>query len=195
MDFCFGLLIYDRYLTFFYFMELYPFLFDILKFTISGVGVVWIAIYLIKPYIDRNERIQMLEFRKSISNQTLSLRLQAFERLVLFIERINPGNLLLRLNVNDFTAAELHTLMLEEIRNEFQHNITQQIYVTTKVWVVVKQVKEQTLSLVNGTLRELPENATGLDLAKTILMRISQTEENPYDLATNMIRTDFEDLF
>ena len=71
-------------------MVIYPFLLDILKLTVSGVGVVWIAFYLIKPYIDRNEKIQMLEFKKSLSNQTLSLRLQAFERLVLFIERINP---------------------------------------------------------------------------------------------------------
>ena len=160
-------------------MVIYPFLLDILKLTVSGVGVVWIAFYLIKPYIDRNEKIQMLEFKKSLSNQTLSLRLQAFERLVLFIERINPENLLLRLNVNDFTAQELHTLMIEEIRNEFQHNITQQIYVTTKVWAVVKQVKEQTLSLVNGSIRELPQNTSGLDLAKLLLNRRTQSENNP----------------
>ena len=76
-------------------MNLLPFLQDVVKYTIAGAGVVWIAFYLIKPYLDRDEKIQLLEFRKTLSNQTMPLRLQAYERLVLFIERINPANMLI----------------------------------------------------------------------------------------------------
>jgi len=176
-------------------MVIYPFLLDILKLTVSGVGVVWIAFYLIKPYIDRSEKIQLLEFKKSLSNQTLSLRLQAFERLVLFIERINPANMLLRLNVNDYSAIELHTIISEELRTEYQHNITQQIYVTTRVWTVVKRVKDETLGVLNATLRELPKDATGLDLGRAMLARLSQAEHNPYEIAADLIRNEFEGLF
>lgn len=171
------------------------FFLDIVKFTVSGVGVVWIAFYLIKPYIDRSEKIQLLEFKKSLTTQTLSLRLQAFERFVLFIERINPGNMLLRLNVNDYTAKELHTIISEELRTEYQHNITQQIYVTTKVWSVVKQVRDETLNVVNTTFRELPRDSSGMDLARAILGRLSQAEQNPYDIAADLIRNEFEGLF
>src|ERR1700761_8936976 len=109
-------------------MNLLSYFFDIIKYTIAGLGIVWIAFYLLKPYLDRDEKIQLLEFRKSISNQTLPLRLQAYERLVLFIERINPSNMLVRVNAPSYTAAELYSLMLEDIRSEYQHNITQQIY-------------------------------------------------------------------
>ena len=79
-------------------MVLYPYLLDIIKYTVAGLGVVWIAFYLIKPYLDRSESIQLAELKKTISSQTLPLRLQAYERGVLFIERINPANMLIRLN-------------------------------------------------------------------------------------------------
>src|SRR5471030_1008084 len=107
-------------------MVLYPYLLDIIKYTVAGLGVVWIAFYLIKPYLDRSENLQLVELKKTISNQTLPLRLQAYERVVLFIERINPANMLLRLNDPSYSAADLHMLIVVELRNEYQHNVTQQ---------------------------------------------------------------------
>ena len=115
-------------------MTLYPYLLDILKYTMAGMGVVWIAFYLFKPYLDRSENIQLIELKKTISNQTLPLRLQAYERVVLFIERVNPANLLIRLNSTAYPAAELHSLIVTEIRNEYQHNVTQQLYVSNRAW-------------------------------------------------------------
>jgi hypothetical protein len=176
-------------------MTLYPYLLDIIKYTVAGLGVVWIAFYLLKPYLDRSESIQLLEFKKSISAQTLPLRLQAYERVVLFIERVNPANMLLRLNGPGITAAEMHALIVNEVRNEFQHNITQQIYVSSRAWGVVKQLKDDTLSIVNNAVKALPETATGLELSKTILGHLSHLENNPYDIGASMIRKDLEDLF
>jgi hypothetical protein len=176
-------------------MNFLPYLLDIIKYTIAGMGVVWIAFYLIKPYLDRDEKIQMLEFRKTISNQTLPLRLQAYERLVLFIERVNPANMLIRMNATSYNAHDLHGLIVEELRNEFQHNITQQIYVSSRAWGVVKHIKDDTLGVVNKSFKSLPENASGLDLAKTILGNLSQLEDNPYELGAGMLRKDLEELF
>lgn len=176
-------------------MALYPFFLDVLKYTLAGLGTVWIAFYLIKPYLDRDEKMQLLEFKKSVTSQTLPLRLQAYERLVLFIERINPANMLLRLNTTSYTAIELQSLVAEEIRNEYQHNITQQIYVNLRAWSVVKKLKEDTLALINNSLRELPATASGLDLAKIIFAHLGQLEESPYDIAANMLKQDLEVLF
>jgi hypothetical protein len=176
-------------------MTLYPYLLDILKYTMSGLGVVWIAFYLIKPYLDKSERIQLLEFKKSIANHTLPLRLQAYERIVLFIERINPENLLIRLNATGYSAAELQSIIITEVRSEYQHNITQQIYVTSRAWGIAKRVKDDTLNLVSGAIKSLPENATGLDLSRSILITLSQLENNPYEIGAELIRKDLEDLF
>jgi len=176
-------------------MNLYAYLLDILKFTIAGAGVVWVGFFLLKPYLDKSEKLQLLEFKKLISGQTLPLRLQAYERLVLFIERINPANMLVRLNATAYNAHDLYSLVVEEIRNEYQHNITQQIYVSTRCWAVVKHVKDDTLNIINNAVKSLPESATGLELSKTVLAYLSQLEDNPYDIGTNMLRKDLEELF
>ena len=171
------------------------YLLDILKFTIAGAGVVWIAFYLFKPYLDKQNQLQILELKRSVSTQTLPLRLQAYERVVLFIERINPANMLIRLNVGGLSAAELHIIVVNEIRNEFQHNVSQQLYVSSHAWQVVKRIKEDTLKLVNSAASALPEGATGLELGKAILSHLSQMERDPYDGAVNLIRADLEELF
>ena len=176
-------------------MQTLPYLLDILKYTVAGIGVVWVALYLFKPYLDRADQIQLLELKKSISSQTLPLRLQAYERIILFIERINPANMLVRLNVSGLSAAELQLMVVTEIRNEFQHNITQQIYVSSRVWNVVKRVKEDTLTMVNNTIKAMPTDATGMDISKTILIHLNQLEQDPYEIATGLVRQDIEELF
>jgi hypothetical protein len=176
-------------------MVLYPYLLDILKYTVAGLGIVYIAFYLFKPYLDRSENIQLIELKKTISGQTLPLRLQAYERIVLFIERVNPANMLIRLNGTAFTAAELHRLVVAEIREEYQHNVTQQIYVSSRAWGVVKRVKDDTLSIVTNAIKALPENATGMDLAKIVLAHLSQLDDNPYEIGINLVKQDMEQLF
>jgi hypothetical protein len=176
-------------------MDYLHFLTDILKYTIAGLGIVWIAFYLIKPYLDRDEKIQLLEFKKTISQQTLPLRLQAYERLVLFIERVNPANMLVRLNATAYTAHELYSIITEEIRNEYQHNITQQIYVSSRAWGVVKHVRGDTLGIINNAAKGMPEAATGLELAKMILATIAELEDNPYEIGASMLRKDVEEIF
>jgi hypothetical protein len=176
-------------------MIFYPYVLDIFKYTVSGLGVVWIAFYLFKPYLDRSENMQMIELKKSISSQTLPLRLQAYERLVLFIERVNPANMLIRLNGTAYSAAELHALVVTEIRDEYQHNVTQQLYVSSRAWAIVKRVKDDTLSIVTNAVKALPENATGLELSKIILAQLSNLQDNPYEIGTNLVKKDIEELF
>src|SRR6201985_11729 len=163
-------------------MIFYPYLLDIVKYTLAGLGVVWVAFYMIRPYLDRSESMQLVELKKSISSQTLPLRLQAYERIVLFIERVNPANMLIRMAGTANTAAELHSLVVSELRNEYQHNVTQQIYVSARTWALVKRVKDDTLSVVNNAVKALPETATALDLSKTVLAHLSHLQDNPYDI-------------
>lgn len=171
------------------------YLLDIVKLTIAGIGVVWVAFYLLKPYLDRSEKLELLELKKVNSSQTLPLRLQAYERLILLIDRINPANMLIRMNAGSFTAAELHSLILAEVRNEFQHNITQQIYVSPEAWVIARKIKDDTITLVNNVIKSMPPEATGLDASRLMLAHLSQLGDNPYDIASAMIKNDLQRLF
>jgi len=176
-------------------MQIYNYFLEIIKFTLAGVGTVYIAFYLVKPYLDKAEKIQLVELKKNIAGQTLPLRLQAYERLALLIERINPANMLLRLHGTSYSAHELHSLVVTEIREEFQHNVSQQIYVSDRAWNVVKRVKDDTISVVTNAIKALPDTATGLELSKTVLAHLASLQDNPYDIATQMLRSDLEELF
>ena len=130
----------------------------------------------------RRENTDCWNLKRRISNQTLPLRLQAYERLVLFIERVNPANMLIRLNGTAYTAAELYSMIVRRNPNEYQHNVTQQIYVSSRAWAVVKRVKDDTLEHGKQCGQSIARNATGLELSKTILAHLSQLEENPYEI-------------
>jgi hypothetical protein len=172
------------------------FLAEIVKYTISGIMIFFAAWYFIKPLLVQNLNFQRVELRKASIQHTLPLRLQAYERSVLFIERINPSNLFIRLQSPGMTAIQLHQLVLAEIRAEYQHNISQQIYVSDVSWTVVKRIKDETIGIVSSALNSLPDEAIAMDLSKSVLTHLANLEsENPYDVALSLIKRDIQNLF
>ncbi|WP_107830988.1 hypothetical protein ABZR88_22370 [Mucilaginibacter yixingensis] len=176
-------------------MMLFSVLVEVFKYAVAGILVLFAALYLFKPYLNNQEKFKLIEFRRAQAAQTLPMRLQAYERLILLIDRINPANMLIRLNANAYSAAELHSLIINEVRNEYQHNVTQQLYVSPASWTVAKRIKADTTNLVNNVARTLPGDATGLDLGRAILTQLSQAEIDPYDAAAQLIRADVTELF
>ncbi len=100
---------------------------------------------------------------------TRQLQLQAYERLILLVDRIALPNLIQRVNQPGFSARDMQALLTFNIRQEFEHNITQQIYVSPEAWDAVRNYKEQNLLIVNQVGSFLPEEATGSDLNKALL--------------------------
>lgn len=100
---------------------------------------------------------------------TLHLQLQAYERLVLVVDRIALPNLISRVNISGVNAREMQYLLTNGIKEEFDYNISQQIYVSPDAWGAVKNLKEQNLLIVNQLANTLPAQATGLDLNKLLL--------------------------
>ena len=160
----------------------------------SGIIIFFAAWYFIKPLLMQNLNFQRIELRKASIQHTLPLRLQAYERSVLFIERINPSNLFVRLHSPGMSAAQLHQLVLAEIRFEYQHNISQQLYISNDAWNIIKRVKEDTINLVNQSISNLHPEASAVDLSKVIFNRLSEVEENPFDLALLVLKRDIQEL-
>lgn len=105
---------------------------------------------------------------------SMQLKLQAYERLVLLTDRISLPNLISRLNQPDLSAKDMQLLLTQSIRQEFEHNITQQIYVTPEAWDAVRNLKEQNLLIINQVTSFLPGNATGNDLNKSLMELMMQ---------------------
>jgi hypothetical protein len=125
----------------------------------------------------------------------LQLRLQAHERMIIFVDRINPANLLLRLHQPGIEISALQLLAVNEIKTEFQHNITQQLYVESATWNVIRKLKDDTIAMVNNAVKNLPADASGVELSKNVLHYMSEIEENPYELTIGLIKQDIHQLF
>jgi hypothetical protein len=112
------------------------------------------------------------------------LQLQAYERLILLTDRIALPNLIARVNTPGLSARDMQSLLIHSIRQEFEHNITQQIYVSTEAWGVVRDYKEQNQLIVNQVASFLPEEASGADLNRALLDLLVQ---NPKASLQNVV--------
>ena len=109
---------------------------------------------------------------ESATIHPFQLQLQAYERLILLAERIALPNLVNRLSSQGLSAREMQGLLAETIRQEFEHNITQQIYVSQEAWDAIKNLKEQNIFIINQVASFLPSSASGIDLNKNLLEMI-----------------------
>lgn len=107
-----------------------------------------------------------------------SLPLQAYERLTLLVDRIALPNLVSRTNASGLSAREMQLVLTKTIRDEFDYNVTQQIYVSPESWNAVKQLKEKNLLLINQVGNAMPANATAQDLNRSILQYLMQDPKN-----------------
>lgn len=124
----------------------------------------------------------------------LPLRLQAYERLVLFLERIHPSNLVMRLNAPELSAVRLQALLLKTIREEFEYNLSQQLYVSAQAWELVKNAKEEMVLLINCAATNLDEKAASAELVKTIFELMVEKGKLPVENALEMIRKEVNTL-
>lgn len=112
------------------------------------------------------------------------LQLQAYERLILLTDRIALPNLINRVNQPGLSAREMQIVLTSNIKQEFEHNVTQQIYVTTESWEAVRNLKDQNLLIVNQVSSFLPPEATGQDLNRSLLEMLVQ---NPKATLHNIV--------
>ena len=175
-------------------MDVVVFLLDILKYTLSGLLVILASYFLFKSQFDAYYNLKELEYRSAVLKDILPLRLQAFERMTLFIERIDPSNLLVRLHTSGMSAREMQTLILSEIRAEYQHNLAQQLYLSNDTWNIIKRVKDDTITIINTAVNSLPADASAVDLSKMVFNRLDSLGESPYELALLVIKKEVQEM-
>ena len=142
---------------------------DNLTQILLGIIVVLAVAFVAFAWTQKKAKEQKEATNESADHPTRTLRLQAYERLTLLVDRIALPNLISRVNQNGVSAREMQMLLTRGLKEEFDYNITQQIYVTPDAWNAVKNLKEQNMLVVNQLASALPPNATGLDLNKLLL--------------------------
>ena len=161
---------------------------DILKITTPALLVFLTSWILLRNMIrnDQDKRRQELVLQNS--RTVTPIKLQAYERIVLFLERISLESLLVRISTSDMTASQLHTALLNAIRSEFEHNLSQQIYMSQQAWEVVRNARSNMIKIINSEVEKMAPDSTGMALSKQLLERIMELEKEPTRAAIDYIK-------
>lgn len=170
-------------------------IFEILKYILPAV-VVFVGVYFILQNFFENEgKKQQMLLKSRNQNLVTPLRLQAYERIVLFLERISLENIVMRSYQGGKSAKMLQSDLLKTIREEYEHNLSQQVYVSNKTWAMVKAAKEETVKNINYSSDQLGDDASAMDLSKLILELSAKVDKLPTDVAIEAVKREISYSF
>ena len=172
---------------------------EILKYILPSLVVFATAYFLIKQFIESEHRNKLIEMK--MNNQAVNqkfvtpIRLQAYERVILLLERISPNSLILRENIPGMTVMQLQSTLVKAIRDEYEHNLSQQVYISKQAWELVKTSKDEMVKLINEAAANIDSNAPSTELARVVFDIIVQTEKLPLDIAIEVIKNEIQESF
>lgn len=170
-------------------------LLDLLKYTVPALVVFVACFFILKKFMDNEYRKQLLELRKANQNYTTPLRLQAYERMVLFLERVSLNNLVSRVQKRGMSAKQFQSDLIVTVRTEFEHNLSQQIYVSQTAWETVKLAKEEVIKVINVSATQVRDDATSAELSQKIFEILLKLEVSPTQMAISTIKKEVRQLF
>ena len=169
---------------------------EIVKYVLPSLIVFLTAFFVLRSFFNNEMKKMEQQLRTETRKDTLPLRLQAYERLSVFLERISPVNLIPRTVQPGMTAQMLKQALIQSIRMEYEHNISQQIYVSTNVWRTVSIVKDELIKDINLLTVSMPADTPAKELSKRILEHYLESEHVlPSQQALDLLKTEVKKLF
>lgn len=170
-------------------------LLEILKYVLPSIVVFFTAYYLLKIFLEVEEKKRSLELKMEAKNVTIPIRLQAFERLTMYLERINATNLVMRLQNVNLNNSQFQMLLVSTVRNEFEHNLSQQMYVSSSSWEAIKNAKEETIKVINIAYGQLNPQNSSIELATKIIELTADETMSPSDKALELLKKEIRQYF
>ena len=174
---------------------------QVLMVIVPSLTVLFITYFMMKSntetmqkFFQEEIKLRKEEIKSLNQNITGPLRVQAYERMILFLERISPDNLVLRLHQPDMNAGQLHGEIIRALRSEYEHNLSQQVYLSIGAWQMIRTAKEETAKLVNITVDALP-SITGLQLGQAIIDTAGKLKKLPTEVAIEYLKKEFAENF
>lgn len=170
--------------------------FELLKIIIPAGAVFAASYFLVKRFLDNEQKRREFELKKSTLGTITPLKIQAFERIIIFLERINPNSLVIRVNKNGMNARQLQLELVAAVKTEYEHNLSQQIYLSVGAWELVKTSKEEIIQLVNIASSKVAYDSNSSDLAMMILNITNNLGKKlPNDVAIDYIKREIAQIF
>ena len=169
-------------------------LLEVSKYILPAVIVLLATIFIIKKFFDNDQKQR--KFEQMVENQriTTPIKLQAYERIILFLERISPESIIMRVNKPGINVKTLHEFLLETIRAEYEHNLSQQMYVSSKAWEMVKNAKGNLIQMINSVADNLEDKSPSINLSQAILQKVIEMKKSPVYDAIEYLKGEVQEI-
>ncbi|HIE45678.1 MAG TPA: hypothetical protein EYP87_05855 [Flavobacteriaceae bacterium] len=167
-------------------------LIEVLKYTAPSLVTGAIAYYFFKEFAKSDVNLQNFLHLKEDKKFSKTLRLQAYERMTLFMERISPANLVVRIKAQNDNKQAYELSLIHTIEQEFEHNLTQQIYISSECWNVISTAKNTTIQLVIDAAKDL--NVSNSDQLREAIINKVMNKQAPSDTALSFIKEEVKSL-
>lgn len=168
-------------------------LFDLFLYAIPALITGGIAYYFFKQHIENEFNLRKFNLQKGLQKQALPIRLQAYERMALFLERISPAKLLIRVQPTSSNKEDYESLLIANIEQEFEHNLSQQIYVSDECWSIINAAKNATIQLIRKASM-LEKTNTANKLREVVLTELMD-KRPPSNAALSFIKKEVGEMW
>jgi len=169
-------------------------LIEYLKYIIPSIVIGGVTMYMLKAFFEEESNKRRHQLKVSTMKTTTPIRFQAYERLTLLLERMSMVNLARRIPM-EIDSPELYKhVLIKQINDEYDHNLSQQIYVTPELWNMITTAKNATIVAINHTFMNLEEGQGVMDF-KRILISGDSTDDNPTKLALLQLKLEISKEF
>lgn len=166
---------------------------DLFLFAIPALITGIIAYYFFKEHTKNEDGRRRYLLKKDLQINAMPLRLQAYERMALFLERITPSKLLIRIAPISSNKGDYEALLIQSIEQEFEHNLSQQIYVSDKCWSIITAAKNATIQLIRkASLSDKTDTANKL---REVILTEMMERQAPSDAALSFIKDEVSDMW
>ena len=168
---------------------------EVLKYTIPALLVLLATCLVLWKMLQEDREKRAFELKRKSQKEITPIRLRGYERLSLLLERTTPETLLRDLDVQSLTAQQISSLLMQKLRLEFDHNLSQQIYVSDEAWEAISNAREQMVLFLSTMARQFPPETNGLEVAKLMLTAYAENGETPHQKAMKILKDEVRELF
>ena len=170
-------------------------LLQIALIVIPSGAVLLTTIFFLRREASKEVMNMKAELKKQRQEYFLPSRVEAYQRAVLLMERIHPNSLVMRLHNPGLPAKALQAEFLKAIREEYDHNVAQQLFISPQGWQMVKNSKEETIKIINIAGNQMLATSTGMDLSAKIFELVAEIGQLPTEITVEYLKTELQELF
>jgi len=165
---------------------------ELLAYTLPAIITGAVAYYFFQMHFKNEEGRRRYALQKESQKDALPLRLQAFERMALFLERINPTKLLIRITPHSQNKHDYENFVIAQIEQEFEHNLTQQIYMSDDCWTIIVTAKNATIQMIRKA--SMSERVDSADKLREVILSDLMEKQTPSSAALSYLKNELNEF-